>query len=48
MQAFLYVIARTVQLLLGFLELAMFLRAILSWFITDDGTDYPADTRALQ
>ena len=36
MQAFLYVIARTVQLLLGFLELAMFLRAILSWFITDD------------
>ena len=36
MHAFLYVIARTVQLLLGFLELAMFLRAILSWFITDD------------
>ena len=36
MQAFLYVIARTVQLLLGFLELAMFLRAILSWFIADD------------
>lgn len=36
MQVFLYVIARTVQLLLGFLELAMFLRAILSWFITDD------------
>lgn len=36
MQAFLYVIARTVQLLLGFLELAMFLRAILSWFVTDE------------
>ena len=36
MQAVLYVIARTVQVLLGFLETAMFLRAILSWFIADE------------
>ena len=36
MQAVLYVIARTVQLLLGFLETAMFLRAILSWIIADE------------
>ena len=36
MQEVLYVIARTVQLLLGFIEVAMFLRAILSWFIMDE------------
>ena len=36
MQAVLYVIARTVQLLLGFLETAMFLRAILPWIIADE------------
>lgn len=36
MQTVLYVIARTVQLLLGFLEMAMFLRAILSWFVDDE------------
>ncbi len=36
MQAVLYVIARTAQLLLGLVELAMFLRAILSWFIADE------------
>jgi uncharacterized protein YggT (Ycf19 family) len=32
----LYVIARCVQLLLGFVEVAMFARAILSWFIYDE------------
>ncbi len=32
----LYVIARCVQVFLGFVSLAMFLRAILSWFIADD------------
>lgn len=42
MQEVLYVIARTVQLLLGFLEVAMFLRAILSWFIMDEENRFMA------
>ncbi len=40
MQAVLYIIARVAQLLLGFVELAMLLRMILSWFITDDGNRF--------
>ena len=35
MQIVLYVIARVVQICLGLLSTAMFLRAILSWFIQD-------------
>ncbi len=42
MQVVLYVIARTGQLLLGLIELAMFLRAILSWFIMDDDNRFMA------
>lgn len=33
---FLYILARTGQVLLGLLYTAMFLRAILSWFIRDE------------
>ncbi len=36
MQYVLYIVARVVQLFLGFAETAMFLRAILSWFIHDE------------
>lgn len=36
MQTALYILARVVQLLLGLAETAMFLRAILSWFIHDE------------
>ena len=36
MQYVLYIVARVVQLFLGFAEFAMLLRAILSWFIHDE------------
>ncbi len=36
MQAVLYIIARTAQLLLGFVELAMLARMILSWFVRNE------------
>ncbi len=36
MQAVLYIIARTAQLLLIFMELALLARMILSWFITNE------------
>lgn len=36
MQTALYILARVVQLFLGLAETAMFLRAILSWFIHDE------------
>ena len=36
MMVVLYVLARTGQVLLGLIYLAMFLRAILSWFIRDE------------
>lgn len=36
MQYILYIVARVVQLFLGVAEIAMFLRAILSWFIHDE------------
>ena len=35
LQIILYVLARVVQIFLGLLSTAMFLRAILSWFIQD-------------
>lgn len=36
MQSVLYILARVAQIALGFAEVAMLLRAILSWFIMDD------------
>ncbi len=36
MQIIFFVIARMIQLLIGFLGTALFLRAILSWFITNE------------
>ena len=36
MQTVLYILARTAQLFFGMAELAMFLRAILSWFVADE------------
>jgi len=36
MKEALYVICRVVQIMLGAIELCMFLRAILSWFIRDE------------
>lgn len=36
LQTVLYILARVAQLFLGFAEIAMLLRAILSWFIQDE------------
>ncbi len=36
MQAVLFIIARVAQLMLGFLEIALLLRMILTWFITNE------------
>ncbi len=36
MQIVLFIVARMVQLTLGFIELALLLRAILSWFVRNE------------